>query len=153
MQKIEAERKTAAPAAPSQPKQVAQIVLPHPTALDGGWLGELPYPPTVNTYYRHVGAKVLISARGRAYRKAVERQLAGCACIDGDVMMRVDVYPPDCRRRDLDNLLKGLQDSLTHGGLLRDDCQIKRLVVEMQEPCRPHGKVQVGIFRISGKVV
>ena len=31
----------------------------------------LPWPPSVNVYWRHVGAKVLISAEGRAYAKSV----------------------------------------------------------------------------------
>lgn len=116
----------------------------------GGFFGDLPFPPTVNTYYRHVGARVLISRKGRAYRKKIEEVLRGCRRIAGRVMMRVDVYPPDLRRRDLDNLLKGLQDSLTHAGLLADDSDIKCLVMEMHEPHRPDGMVRVGISRISG---
>lgn len=126
--------------------------LDKPTQLDGGWLGELPYPPSLNRYYRHVGAKVLISKHGRRYRKVVERMLDGCTQIGGKVMLRVDVYPPDLRRRDLDNLLKGLQDALVHGGLLADDSDIKVLHMEMHEPRRPFGMVRVGLSRISGNV-
>lgn len=125
-------------------------VQPTWTQPDGGFLGDLPYPPTVNTYYRHVGARVLISRKGRAYRKTIEGVLRGCGRIAGRVMMRVDVYPPDLRRRDLDNLLKGLQDSLTHAGLLADDSDIKCLIMEMHEPHRPDGMVRVGISRITG---
>lgn len=131
----------------TQGRQPMPYDIPHGAV---GWLGELPYPPTVNTYYRHVGAKVLISSKGRKYREAVCRQLRGVAPVTGEVLMRVDVFPPDCRRRDLDNLLKGLQDSITHAGLLVDDADIKRLVMVMHEPCRPDGKVQVGLSRISG---
>lgn len=137
-------------AADAAKRQAAK--LDKPTQLDGGWLGDLPYPPSLNRYYRHVGEKVLISKHGRRYRKVVERLLDGCQRIGGRVMLRVDVYPPDLRRRDLDNLLKGLQDSLMHGGLLADDSDIKVLHMEMHDPKRPFGMVRVGLSRISGKV-
>nr|DAH86622.1 MAG TPA: endodeoxyribonuclease RUS [Caudoviricetes sp.] len=32
---------------------------------------ELPWPPSVNHYYRHVGPRVLISRDGRKYREIV----------------------------------------------------------------------------------
>lgn len=135
-----------------------QPALPRPTAepVDQGahfvhpdaWDGDLPFPPSVNSYYRHVGAKVLISRKGRAYRKTVESILAGCARISAHVSFDVGVHPPDRRRRDLDNLLKCLQDSIVHGGLLDDDAQIRRLSMEMLEPV-PGGSVHVRISEIT----
>lgn len=43
--------------------------------------------------------------------------------------LKVDIiaYPPDKRRRDLDNLLKAPQDSLQHAGVFHDDSQIADL--------------------------
>ena len=35
----------------------------------------LPWPPTVNTYYRNVNGKTLISEKGRQYRAAVADQV------------------------------------------------------------------------------
>jgi crossover junction endodeoxyribonuclease RusA len=35
----------------------------------------LPWPPTVNTYWRNFNGRVLISAKGREYRKAVADQV------------------------------------------------------------------------------
>ena len=37
---------------------------------------ELPWPPSVNHYYRHVGHRVLISRDGRHYRENVAGKLA-----------------------------------------------------------------------------
>jgi len=40
----------------------------------------------------------------------------------------MDAFPPDRRRRDLDNLLKSVLDALEHAGLYADDSQIDLLV-------------------------
>ncbi len=80
-------------------------------------------PPTVNTYYRHVGPKVLISAKGRQYRGYVVDAIReiGERMQPGRYSVSVVMMPPDRRRRDLDNLAKSLWDSLTHAGVWDDD--------------------------------
>ena len=96
----------------------------------------LGYPPSVNRYYRHVGPRVLISREGRRYRMETVSRLGGIRRLDGDLALEVFLYPPDRRRRDADNCLKCLQDSLVHAGAMGDDSQIKVLHVEMREPVR-----------------
>ncbi|MBQ3748065.1 MAG: RusA family crossover junction endodeoxyribonuclease [Kiritimatiellae bacterium] len=95
---------------------------------------DLPWPPSVNNYYRHVGPRVLISRAGRKYRTMVVSRLGGLKKLSGAVSLSLECYPPDRRRRDLDNLLKCLQDSITAAGVLDDDSQIRRLQMEMLEP-------------------
>jgi len=111
---------------------------------------ELPYPPSVNHYYRHVGYRTLISREGRAYRERVSEILVtlGVRPLVGPVRMRIEVYPPDKRRRDLDNLLKSLWDALQHGGAYHDDSQVVKFEVEKREVV-PGGKVVVGIEEIG----
>jgi crossover junction endodeoxyribonuclease RusA len=94
---------------------------------------ELPFPPSANHYYRRVGPRTLISREGRRYRERVCAILArlGLGCFWGSLDMDIEVYPPDQRRRDADNLQKCLLDSLQHGGLYADDSQIKKLKIEM----------------------
>jgi len=41
--------------------------------------------------------------------------------------MTVTLHPPDRRRRDLDNAMKALLDSLEHAGVYDDDSQIDDL--------------------------
>lgn len=97
---------------------------------------ELPYPPSVNHYYRHFRGRVVISAKGRAYRESVRTQLK-CEDVQmfpGNIELIIDAYPPDNRRRDADNLEKCLFDSLVAGGLIVDDCKIKRHTMTMREP-------------------
>ena len=106
----------------------------------------LDFPPSVNRYYRHVGPRVLISREGRRYRMKAVSRLGGIRPIDGDLALVVHLYPPDRRRRDADNCLKCLQDSLVHAGAMRDDSQVKILHVEMLDPI-PDGKVYVLVER------
>ena len=106
---------------------------------------ELPWPPSVNHYYRRVGHRTLISREGRKYRAEI------CAILrdlrfrpfDGELAMTLDAYPPDKRRRDVNNILKSLLDAMQHAGAYHDDSQIKKLNIEMLEPARPTGKVIV----------
>lgn len=104
---------------------------------------ELPYAPSVNHYYRHVGARVLISRDGRNYREKVANRIAAerIATMTGDIELHIQLYPPDRRRRDIDNVLKVLLDTLTIGKLYEDDSQVKRLAVEKLEPLPPDGMI------------
>ena len=114
----------------------------------------LNYPPTLNTYYRSVPGKgVLISAKGRAYRKhviaAVSEQLGRFDPLSGQVAIAMHFNPPDRRRRDLDNVDgKAIMDALTHAGVWHDDCQVKRRVSEMGEPT-PSGRLEVCVANIK----
>ena len=95
----------------------------------------LPWPPSVNVYYRHIAVKgkprTLISARGRIYRRDVAAAVGYVARIAEPkrVGLKVVFYPPDARRRDIDNPLKALLDALTHAGVWDDDSQVRYLSV------------------------
>jgi crossover junction endodeoxyribonuclease RusA len=92
----------------------------------------LPWPQTVNTYWRNVNGRTIISAKGREYRKAVADQVLiqrAAKHIDYAVKVEIKAYRPDRRRRDLDNLLKALLDSMTHAGVMHDDALIEDLRV------------------------
>jgi len=97
---------------------------------------QLPYPPSVNHYWRRVGARTLISRGGRAFRQAVCSLLRerGIRPVSGRLAVEVIVYPPDRRRRDVDNVFKALLDAMQHGGVYADDNQIVRLSIEKREP-------------------
>ena len=97
---------------------------------------ELPYPPSVNHYFRMVGRRVLISREGRAFRTRVCSILAalGVRPLEGPLAVDIEVYPPDGRRRDVDNIQKALLDALQHGGAYGDDSQIVRLAIEKYRP-------------------
>ena len=109
----------------------------------------LPWPPSVNRYYRNLAGKTLISAEGRAFRKVVEGLLAGrVSRFDGRLAVVITCCAPDRRRRDLDNLGKGLLDALTHAGVWEDDSQIDDLRL-VRGAVVVGGSVQVEIRRIG----
>ncbi|CAK0703057.1 RusA family crossover junction endodeoxyribonuclease [Escherichia coli] len=116
----------------------------------------LPFPPSVNTYWRAPNSgplkgRHMISQKGRAY------QSAACAAIveqlrclplpsSSPAVVEITLFPPDARRRDIDNYNKALFDALTHAGIWEDDSQVKRMLVEWG-PKVPNGKVEVTISR------
>jgi crossover junction endodeoxyribonuclease RusA len=98
----------------------------------------LPYPPTLNSYYRHLrsgprAGAVLISEKGRKYRESIIRTVPRIARLEGRLEVDMDAYPPDNRRRDVDGIFKCVLDSLTHAGIWTDDSQIDRLCVTRRE--------------------
>jgi len=113
---------------------------------------DLPWPPSVNTYWRSpntgkLAGRTLISEKGRSYRRAVIDTIMA-AGIPKAAAGRLDVtltaFPPDRRRRDLDNLPKSILDALTHAKVIEDDSLIDRLLIE-RGPTHPDGKVRVSL--------
>ncbi|EKJ4622224.1 RusA family crossover junction endodeoxyribonuclease, partial [Escherichia coli] len=91
----------------------------------------LPFPPSVNTYWRHpnkgaFAGKSLISAAGRKFQSAasaaiVEQLRRLPKPTSAPASVEIVLFPPDNRIRDLDNYNKALFDSLTHAGVWEDD--------------------------------
>lgn len=91
----------------------------------------LPFPPSVNTYWRNFNGRMLISKKGREYRQAVADQVLiqrGAKHYEGKVKLTIEAFRPDKRKRDLDNLLKAPLDALTHAGVYMDD----QLIVDLR---------------------
>lgn len=111
---------------------------------------ELPWPPSVNHYWRSptngkLAGQHMVSQEGRVYRNRVSHIIAvrraGMVGADLELVSKIassrlgvliDVWPPDRRRRDLDNIGKALLDSLEAGRLMQDDGQIDLLTYRRQ---------------------
>ncbi len=110
----------------------------------------VPYPPSVNTYWRHIvmGGKprTITSKKGREYRTEVTCLLANMRQepIAQPMIVRCLVFMPDRRRRDIDNILKSLLDSMQHAGIYEDDSLIKELNVRNCGVLKP-GNVEIQI--------
>lgn len=112
----------------------------------------LPYPPTVNTYWRNVGGRVLVSKKGRQYRLDVQAAVLGNwqGRATGRLGVVIKLHPPDRRKRDLDNTLKAVLDSLARAGVYHDDSQIDDLRIIRMEPER-NGSAIITITNLKGK--
>lgn len=116
---------------------------------------DLPWPPSVNTYWRHpssgpLAGRHLISGKGRLYRALVQGICHLKPNVAGALSVEIKAYPPDRRTRDLDNILKSLLDSLVHANIIADDGNIDRLLIERQHVIAG-GKVIVTIRRLNEK--
>lgn len=98
---------------------------------------KLPWPPTINTYWRSVvvggRVRVLLSRAGREYKKAVAREssmFVDCMMSSSDrrLVVAIILHPPDRRPWDIDNRVKPVLDSL-NGIAWADDSQIDELSV------------------------
>ena len=106
----------------------------------------LPYPPSINHYWRRVGPRTLISREGRAFRRNVCALLGGSGRPPrtGRIALAMDAFPPDRRRRDLDNIQKAVLDALEHADVYADDSQIDLLLTRRRGPVRG-GRLEVRI--------
>ena len=111
----------------------------------------LPYPPSINHYWRHFRGITTISREGQTFRRNVCALLAGDGNgprkppMGGRIALAMDAFPPDRRRRDLDNIQKPVLDALEHAGVYEDDSQIDLLVTRRREVV-PGGRLQVDVF-------
>ena len=98
---------------------------------------KLPYPPSANKYWRRVGRRIIVSNEARIYKRKVAEIIKNDPSFgDSPIKIEVDVYFPDKRKRDLDNCIKILFDSLQmkkdssnnilSKGLFNDDYQIQQ---------------------------
>lgn len=131
----------------------------------------LPYPPSVNGYWRHIvmpvgkGARsgggkgklrsaTILSEDAREYRLRVITQLGAQrvprGAITGKMRVEIEVFPPDRRERDLDNLPKGILDAIKHAQVIRDDCDIDDLRIRRRH-VQKGGSVLVTIAEIAGE--
>lgn len=99
----------------------------------------LPYPPSVNHYWRRVGRRTILSEEGRTFKERVAHVVASehrdkALPLKGDVSLNVILCPPDKRKRDLDNVLKALLDSLEYAGVYEDDAQVMHLEIRRTSP-------------------
>lgn len=110
----------------------------------------LPWGPSVNNYWAAGAGKVrYVSKKGRQYRlDTAQCVLEQCPGIYLSDRLCVDVilYPPDRKRRDLDNHMKALLDAITHAGLWEDDEQIDQLQIYRGEVIKGGGaRVEINL--------
>ena len=113
----------------------------------------LPYPPSVNSYWKRTKRGMMRSKEATAYINAVgwtvksilkDLPLGG---IEGRLSVEIKIYPPDKRRRDIDNIAKATLDAMQYAGIYQDDNQIDRLTLIRMPGVG--GYLEVNISKIS----
>lgn len=115
----------------------------------------LPWPPTANNLFATVRTRQgverrVLTGEGRNYRRAVHwiansirpRRITGC------VAVVITAFPPDRKRRDIDNLLKAPLDALKFAGIYVDDSYIDDVHI-VRGPVRGEGLLEVEIRPIG----
>lgn len=106
------------------------------------------WPPSVNTIYRNVHGRTLISKRGRQFYADGCARLGMYVPLEGRLAVDMKLYPPDRRKRDLDNHIKGLWDLLTKVNVWHDDSQVDEFHVS-RETIVPKGRVEIHIWQLK----
>jgi len=57
----------------------------------------------------------------------------GVIALEGRLAVHITLFPPDRRKRDVDNILKALLDACEHAGCYESDSQIDELHIVRQE--------------------
>ena len=120
--------------------------------IDTDLLGryDLPYPPTINTYWRNLGEGRTVLSRGaREYRKAVMELIGAAVPVRDRLRIEIELYPPDKRRRDLDNVTKSLFDCMQHAHVFHDDSQIDEYRIKRM-PVVAGGRCVVTMYLMKG---
>lgn len=102
----------------------------------------LPWPPSVNAYWRAVSGRVIVSASGRRYQRAVKELVASSGLLErpgfpltGRLRTAWVMFPPiGVARCDLSNFLKAAEDALTKAGVWLDDSLIDSGSFDRGEP-------------------
>jgi len=139
------------------------------TLPGGGLLFALPWPPSINHYWRSLlipckpmkpGAppyrvQVTVSADGKQYRRSVRESMNAYRTWGPFTMppgarlaVGLKLYPPNRRSFDIDNRAKALLDALTHQSVWADDSLVDRLLIE-RGPITQGGRVDVMITALD----
>lgn len=100
-----------------------------------------PWPPSVNHYWLLVSRggrpRKVIGKKGLRFRKDIKKLIGEVTPMTGRLAIIIEAYPPDRRKRDLDNILKALLDALEHADVYLDDNQIDYIQLTRREATKP----------------
>ena len=120
--------------------------------------GKLPYPPSINKYYLNRTIKTRTGKIIKPRLPAVQKYVDDCLIlikiqkikpvIAEKLQVHLLIYPPDEKRRDLDNLAKVCLDIFQRAGIYDDDFKIWKLTISRKE-VRQYGEVEFIITSIG----
>lgn len=97
---------------------------------------QVPFPPSVNTYWGFQGSHRFLTSKAKEFKTncaAVFLQSKHRGFGTDRLQVRIELYMPDRRVRDVDNYAKSLLDALCQAGVFDDDGQIDELILVRKE--------------------
>ena len=111
----------------------------------------LPFPPSMNTYWRTFRGMTVLSKQGREFKAAVADYVVEYRVPKlGDSKLRISMvlFPRDKRKIDIDNRIKAVLDALQDAGVFDDDFQVDELSIVRGKPIKG-GAIRVLIEQIE----
>lgn len=131
------------------PKMTATVI-EHHRPLVKSLAITLPYPPSVNSYWRRGKNSTYICPGGVKFRKKVAEACleANAGRLEGNLAVQIVLRSGDDRIRDIDNYSKATLDALQHCGVYANDNQIVDMRV-LRGPPDPRHIVEVFIVSLT----
>ena len=102
--------------------------------------------PTVNEFMAIFRGRRIKTVKCREFKKEAQKQLieqfSDVLLINSQIKVKINLYFKDKRKRDVDNYLKAIFDSLT-GAVIEDDSLIKKCTVEKFESDREYIEIYI----------
>ncbi len=112
----------------------------------------LPFPPSVNAWKTPFRGRMILTKKGREYRKLVYDHMAELGLcgelVAGPVSISIVLHGPTNAKRDLDNFLKSPLDALTNCGFWHDDSQVNRLKIVRGEKVKG-GRLDITVEKLE----
>ena len=102
----------------------------------------LPFPPSMNTYWRNFRGRTILSPAGREFKAAVADYVVEYRVPKlGEAKLRISMvlFPRDKRKIDIDNRIKCVLDALQDAGVFDDDFQVDELSIVRGKPIKGGG--------------
>jgi crossover junction endodeoxyribonuclease RusA len=108
----------------------------------------LPYPVglSVNSVWKRSRRGIYLNPKVKLYREKAKEILEGCKKFgDKKINLAINMFPPDKRPRDIDNILKVTLDTLQHADVFNNDSQIVSLLIIKKDPI-PNGLIEISLW-------
>jgi Holliday junction resolvase RusA-like endonuclease len=110
----------------------------------------VPWPPSVNQYWRAVKGRNILSEKARKWKKLAEQQLMTqkIEMMEGPAVIIIHLYPPTRRKYDIDNRVKAILDLLVKCGIIEDDDNehVVQLTVKHAAVCRDNPGAKIAVM-------
>ena len=116
----------------------------------------IPYPPSGNHIWKHTQAGAhYLTPKAQLYYQTVAVEVMRQSAhrgLEGRLGVRCVIYPPDKRRRDMDNAWKVISDACTRARVWIDDNQIDQITLFRARDSQAKGMISMRVWVLEESV-